>query len=143
MTYFVRTGVIKDRMYPKYLNGKLWSYHLSCFINPFLYDQAKVKIGDHFLSFRFDIGVCNNGFVSITKLKNGRINLRITNLWKNKRTKAEILIYSVKDSKKFKDIQARFLFNLCETSITSRIAENVCNIVVFDSSWLVFTNYCI
>ena len=81
---FVPIGVIKDRiikMYPKYLNGKLWSYHLSCFINPFLYDQAKVKIGDHFLSFRFDIGVCNNGFVSITKLKNGRINLRITNLW--------------------------------------------------------------
>ena len=46
----------------------------------------------------------------------------------------EILIYSVKDSKKFKDIQARLLFNLCETSITCRIVENVCNIVVFDSS---------
>ena len=53
----------------------------------------------------------------------------------------EIPIYSVKDSKKFKDIQARLLFNLCETSITCRIVENVCNIVVFDSSWLVFTNY--
>ena len=46
----------------------------------------------------------------------------------------EIPIYSVKDSKKFKDIQARLLFNLCETSITCRIVENVCNIVVFDSS---------
>ena len=55
----------------------------------------------------------------------------------------EILIYYVKDSKKFKDIQARLLFNLCETSITCQIVENVCNIVVFDSSWLVFTNYCI
>ena len=46
----------------------------------------------------------------------------------------EIPIYSVKDSQKFKDIQARLLFNLCETSITCRIVENVCNIVVFDSS---------
>ena len=43
----------------------------------------------------------------------------------------EILIYYVKDSKKFKDIQARLLFNLCETSITSRMVENVCNIVLF------------
>ena len=43
MTYFVPTGVIKDRitkMYPKYFNGKLWPYHLSCFINSFLYDPA-------------------------------------------------------------------------------------------------------
>ena len=55
----------------------------------------------------------------------------------------EIPIYSVKDSRKFKDNQARLLFNLCETSITCRIVENVWNIVVFDSSWLVFTNYCI
>ena len=46
----------------------------------------------------------------------------------------EISIYFVKDSKNFKDIQARLLFNLCETSITCRIVENVCNIVVFDSS---------
>ena len=46
----------------------------------------------------------------------------------------EIQIYSVKDSQKFKDIQARLLFNLCETSITCRIVGNVCNIVVFDSS---------
>ena len=53
----------------------------------------------------------------------------------------EIPIYSVKDSQKFKDIQARLLFNLCETSITCRTVENVCNIVVFDSSCLVFTNY--
>ena len=43
----------------------------------------------------------------------------------------EIPIYSVKDSKNFKDIQARLLFNLCETSITSRMVENVCNIVLF------------
>ena len=43
MTYFVSIGVIKDRitkMYLKYLNGKLWPYHLSCFINYFLYDLA-------------------------------------------------------------------------------------------------------
>ena len=46
----------------------------------------------------------------------------------------EILIYSVKDSRKFKDFQARFLFNLCEAAITCRIVENMCNIVVFDSS---------
>ena len=46
----------------------------------------------------------------------------------------EIPIYSVKDSKKFKDIKARLLYNLCETSITCRIVKNVCNIVVFDSS---------
>ena len=45
----------------------------------------------------------------------------------------EIPIYSVKGSRIFKDIQARLLFNLCETSITCRIVENVCNIV-FDSS---------
>ena len=31
----------------------------------------------------------------------------------------EIPIYSVKDSHKFKDIDARLLFNLCETSIAS------------------------
>ena len=46
----------------------------------------------------------------------------------------EIPIYSVKDSQKFKDIQARLLFKLCETSITCRMVENMCNIVVFDSS---------
>ena len=43
----------------------------------------------------------------------------------------EISIYSVKGPQKFKDIQARLLFNLCETSITSRMVENVCNIVLF------------
>ena len=37
----------------------------------------------------------------------------------------KIPVYSVKDSKKFKDIQARLLFNLCETSITCRMVENV------------------
>ena len=46
----------------------------------------------------------------------------------------EIPIYSVKDSQKFKDIQARWLFNLCEISITCRMVKNMCNIVVFDSS---------
>ena len=42
----------------------------------------------------------------------------------------EIPIYSVKYSQRFKDIQARLLFNLCEISITCRMVENVCNIVV-------------
>ena len=40
---FVPVGVIKDRItktYPKYLNGKLSPYHLSCFISSFLYDPA-------------------------------------------------------------------------------------------------------
>ena len=46
----------------------------------------------------------------------------------------KIPIYSVKDLQKFKDIQARLLLNLCETSITCRMVENVCNIIVFDSS---------
>ena len=45
----------------------------------------------------------------------------------------EIPIFSVKGSRKFKDIQTRLLFNLCETTITSRMVENVFNIV-FDSS---------
>ena len=52
----------------------------------------------------------------------------------------EIPIYFVKGSRKVKDVQARFLFNLCETLITSQMVENLCNIV-FDSSWLAFTNY--
>ena len=139
-------------------------------------------------SFRLDIGVCNfkhvNEFVSITKHKKGRINLRRTNLFiylfifylgsfsgtfMNHRTEGEMgqhfinswlplppasqtlrhwpgdycrEIYFLKGSRKFKDIQARLLFNLCETSITYRMVENVCNID-FDSRWLVFTNYCI
>ena len=42
----------------------------------------------------------------------------------------EIPIYSVIGSRKFKDIQARLLFNLCETSITSQMMENVCNVVL-------------
>ena len=40
---FSTCPVIKDRIskiYPKYLNGKLWPYHLSCFINSFLYYPA-------------------------------------------------------------------------------------------------------
>ena len=43
MTYFVPIGVIKDRttkMFPMYFNGKLWPYHLSCFLNSFLYDPT-------------------------------------------------------------------------------------------------------
>ena len=51
-----------------------------------------------------------------------------------------ILIYSAKGSGKFKDIQQRLLLNLCEITITSRMVENVCNIV-FDSSWLVFPRF--
>ena len=43
---------------------------------------------------------------------------------------SEIPIYSVKDSRKFKNIQVRLLFNLCEASVV----ENVRNVVVFDSS---------
>ena len=46
----------------------------------------------------------------------------------------EFPIDSVKDSQKSKDFQAWLLLNLCETSITSRVVENVCSIVVFDSS---------
>ena len=53
----------------------------------------------------------------------------------------EIPIYPVKDLQKFKDIPARLLFNLCKTSITCRMVENVCNVVVFDSSRLALTNY--
>ena len=47
----------------------------------------------------------------------------------------EIPIYSVKDSRNSKIFcKAILLFNLCETSITCRMMENVCNIVAFDSS---------
>ena len=46
----------------------------------------------------------------------------------------KVPIFSAKDSEKFKDIQARLLFNFCETSVTCRIVKNVCNIVAFDSS---------
>ena len=43
----------------------------------------------------------------------------------------EIPIYPVKGSRKVKDIQARLPFNLYETSITSPMKENVCNIALF------------
>ena len=43
----------------------------------------------------------------------------------------EIPTYSVKGSQKFKDVQARLLLKLCETSVTSRMVENVCNMVLF------------
>ena len=42
----------------------------------------------------------------------------------------EIPIYSVKGSQKFRDVKARLLFNLYETSIASRMVENVRNIVL-------------
>ena len=42
----------------------------------------------------------------------------------------KIQTYHVKGSRKFKDVQARLLFKLCETSITSRMVGNVCNIVL-------------
>ena len=49
----------------------------------------------------------------------------------------EIPICSVKVSQKFKDIKVRLLFNLCETSITSRMVENVCNVPLFliEADW--------
>ena len=43
MTYFVPFRVIRDiitKMFPNYFNGKLWPYHLPCFINSFLHDPA-------------------------------------------------------------------------------------------------------
>ena len=43
----------------------------------------------------------------------------------------EIPIYSVKVSRIFKNIKARLLSNLYETSIASQMMENVCNIVLF------------
>ena len=43
---------------------------------------------------------------------------------------------TLKNSQKFKDIQAGLLFNLCETSVTCRMVENVHNIVGFDRSRL-------
>ena len=45
----------------------------------------------------------------------------------------KIPIYYVKNSKKSKDVQAKLLFNLRETSVTCRNVENGCKIVVFDS----------
>ena len=42
----------------------------------------------------------------------------------------EIQTYLVKRSQKFKDAQARLLFKLCETSITSRMVKNVSNIIL-------------
>ena len=77
MTYFVPIGVIKDRitkMYPKYLNGKLWPYHLSCFINSFLYDSAnKAWLFENFIfdleafySFKFT-GILVKQIISLKK----------------------------------------------------------------------------
>ena len=42
----------------------------------------------------------------------------------------EIQTYFVKGSQKFKDVQARLLFKLYQTSITSRMVKNVCNIIL-------------
>ena len=49
----------------------------------------------------------------------------------------EIQIYSVKDSRKVKDIQARLLFKLCETRITCR-RWKMCVILLFliAADWL-------
>ena len=64
MTYFVPIGVMKDKtteMYSKYFNGKLWPYHLSCFINSFLYEPTcKAWLFEKFIfeleaSYRFKI----------------------------------------------------------------------------------------
>ena len=54
---------------------------------------------------------------------------------------SEIPVFSVihENSKMFK----QDCFNLRETSMACQMVENVCNIGVFDSRWLVFTNYCI
>ena len=38
--------------------------------------------------------------------------------------------YREKGLRKFKGVQARLLFKLCETSVTSRMVENVSNIVL-------------
>ena len=82
-----------------------------------------------------------NEFVSISKLKNAKINLQITSYEEQTYEVCEIRIYSVKDSRKLKDIQARLLFNLCETSVGCRMVQNGRNIVVFDSSRLFLINY--
>ena len=55
------------------------------------YKGKRIRKKTIYFSFRLGIGERNfiylNEFVSITKLKNGRINLRRTNLWQNKLTK--------------------------------------------------------
>ena len=42
----------------------------------------------------------------------------------------KIQTYPVKGSRKFNDVQPRQMFKLSETSVTSRMEENVCNIVL-------------
>ena len=42
----------------------------------------------------------------------------------------KIQTYPIKGSQNFKNVQVRLLFKLCETSITSQMLENVCNIVL-------------
>ena len=59
---------------PKYLNGKLWPYHLSCFINSFLYDSAnKAWLFENFIfdleafySFKFT-GILVKQIISLKK----------------------------------------------------------------------------
>ena len=59
---------------PKYLNGKLWPYHLSCFINSFLYDSAnKAWLFENFIfdleafySFKFT-GILVRQVISLKK----------------------------------------------------------------------------
>ena len=85
------------------------------------------------MGFRLDIGERNfkhlKEFVSITKLKKGRINLRRTNLWQSKFTQDMKPNLLCKYSRKFKHIKATF--DIYGTSIAFRIVENVFNTVQF------------
>ena len=59
-------------------------------------------------------------FFSITKLKTAEYTyIKYKLMTEQTYTGNEIPIYSVKDSRKFKDIQAALPFNLCDTSVTS------------------------
>ena len=52
--FFLLNYDLFTKMCPKYFNGKLWPYHLPCFINSFLYDPAyKVLL---FQKFIFKLG---------------------------------------------------------------------------------------
>ena len=89
----------KDRWYPFRKNGSVIS-KFYCLISrspvctSLILVSALVKMAGNSATviyiYIFDIGVHNfnlvNKFVSITKLKKGRINLRIMNLWQSKLT---------------------------------------------------------
>ena len=68
------------------------------------YKGKRFRHKTFFLSFRLDIVVQNFNLVNET--------------------------YPVKGSQKFKDVQARLMFKLCEASVTSRMVKNVCNMVL-------------